>query len=464
MVSKQNILRHCIALAMISICLLFVTAAFSQGERRPVIIIPGVTGSELINEKTGETVWFKARRSKFDDIRLPIGSNPTRTRDQLKAGDILRSVKIGILPRIDVYGGLIDALKTRGGYHEETWDAPTEKGGEAAIYVFPYDWRLDNVGNARQLVRKIEKLKAKLGRPDLKFDVIAHSMGGILARYAAMYGDADLPTGTRKPVPTWAGAKFFDKVVLLGTPNEGSVLTLNAMINGFGLGPITVNLPFVQNVSKFDVFTIPSAYELLPAPGTFRAVNESFEPVDIDIYDPKEWVKYGWRAIDDRKFNSQFDASERKVAVSFFERALARAKRLHESLAAADGVKGLQFELIGGECRETLDTIVVYKDQRKNVWKTLFRAESFKRAGGEKVTADELKKVMFMPGDGVVTKRSFEAVSESQASKVPSILRPMNTKFVCEDHNRQGTNIEIQDYLITLFGGKVISKPVEKVK
>ncbi len=44
-------------------------------------------------------------------------------------------------------------------------------------------------------VRRIERLKTKLQRPDLKFNVVAHSMGGLIARYAAMYGDADLPDG-----------------------------------------------------------------------------------------------------------------------------------------------------------------------------------------------------------------------------------------------------------------------------
>src|SRR5690606_15379670 len=80
------------------------TVAFAQ-DRNPVIIIPGITGSELTNSKTDETVWLSIARSKVDDIRLPITADPLKSRDDLVPGDILRSVKIGLLPRADFYQG-----------------------------------------------------------------------------------------------------------------------------------------------------------------------------------------------------------------------------------------------------------------------------------------------------------------------------------------------------------------------
>jgi hypothetical protein len=87
-------------------------------------------------------------------------------------------------------------------------------------------------------------------------------MGGLIARYAAMYGDADLPIGNA--VPTWAGAKYFDKIVLLGTPNQGSIAALKYLINGVDMFGLQVKLPFVQNLSKFDAFTIPSLSSCYP--------------------------------------------------------------------------------------------------------------------------------------------------------------------------------------------------------
>ena len=123
------------------------------------------------------------------------------------------------MPEIEIYQKLIGALQNRGGYAEGKWDNPTIKGYEDTFYVFAYDWRLDNVENARILIRKIEDLKRKLKRPNLKFNIIAHSMGGLISRYAAMYGSADLP---RKAASDLGRLETFHKIFLLGTPNEGS--------------------------------------------------------------------------------------------------------------------------------------------------------------------------------------------------------------------------------------------------
>lgn len=449
---KRRLQRRAILAIAIWSLLVFTGLTAAAQEKRPVIIIPGLTGSELINSKTNEVVWFKAPRSKDDDLRLPVTSNG-KSRDLLIPGDILRSVKIGIWPRIDVYGGLIEALEKKAGYHEENWNTPTKDGAEAAIYVFAYDWRLDNVENARILVRKIAQLRLKLKKPELKFDVIAHSMGGIITRYAAMYGDADLPSGSRKAVPTWAGAKFFNKIVLLGTPSEGSVLALNALVNGFAVGGININLPFVQNLSRFDLFTIPSAYQLLPAPGTLRVTDENFEPIDIDLYDSKVWTKYGWNAIDDRVFPKQFKLAERRAAPAYFAAMLERARRLHQALSAgSNGTKSpVSFNIVGSDCRDSLDSVVMYRDAKTGKWKTLFKASGFSKKNGDKVLDDELKKMMFGPGDSVVTRRSLETDTQSRFAGIVSLLMPVTTKFVCEEHNKLAANVEIQDYLIGLL-------------
>ena len=303
---------------------------FAQG-KNPLILIPGMTGSELRHKDTSERIWFKAFKSKAEDLRLPVVADPTKMHDDLIATDVMRNVKIALLPIYDVYGDFINAMEMRGGYHEENWDTPTANGYKDSLYVFAYDWRLDNVGNARLLIRKLDELRATLRRPTLKFDIVAHSMGGLISRYAAMYGDADLPAGNTKPVPTWAGAKYFDKVIMLGTPNEGSALSLSALVNGYSIGNVRVDLPFVQESSKFLVFTIPAAYELLPAPGTLRAFDEKLEPLYIDIYDPKTWTKYGWNPIDDKEFPDQFSVAERKVAPEYFAAMLDRARRWHEA-------------------------------------------------------------------------------------------------------------------------------------
>ncbi|MBL0242459.1 MAG: hypothetical protein IPQ00_18000 [Chloracidobacterium sp.] len=97
----------------------------------------GLTGSELINSRTNEVVWFKAPRSKDDDLRLPITANVLKSQDSLVRGDILRSIKIGIFPRIDVYGGLIRSTYRQGRLPRRVVGNPTTDGDKASIYVFP---------------------------------------------------------------------------------------------------------------------------------------------------------------------------------------------------------------------------------------------------------------------------------------------------------------------------------------
>ncbi|MFT3743980.1 MAG: hypothetical protein QM785_06750 [Pyrinomonadaceae bacterium] len=427
----------------------FAFAAFAQG-KNPVILIPGLSGSELRHKVTNERIWFRTFKSKSEDLRLPIGPDLSKNRDDLVPGDVLREVKIGVFPVTDVYGGFIKAMEIRGGYHEEKWDSPSEDGFEDSLYVFAYDWRLDCVENARLLVRKVDALKVKLKKPDLRFDIVAHSMGGLISRYAAMYGDAELPTGTAKP--TWAGSKLFERIVLLGTPNEGSVLTLSGLINGFTLGGMRIDLPFVQDTSRFTIFSVPSTYQLLPAPETFRAYDEDLKPLDLDLYDPAVWAKYGWNAVDDKEFAAEFKTVKKEDANTLFSENLDRAKRFHQALDAAKGSsEGVEFYAVGADCRTSLEAVVIYQDAKTKKWNTLFQPNGFTASNGKKVSADDLKKVMFVPGDGVVTQRSLNAVTISEREKVLSIFDTKKNISICGDHNKLAANGKIQEYIIGLL-------------
>lgn len=443
----------CLAIAVFS-----VTTAFAQNStgKLPVIIIPGLSGSELVNKKTGEVVWFKAARAKDDDIRLPVSGSMMENRDDLVTRDILRSIKIGLITRVDAYGGMAEALEKRGGYTEGNWDSPSASGDRDTFYVFPYDWRRDNVENAQILIRKIADLKSKLGKPELKFNIIGHSMGGIIARYAAMYGDADLDMGKSELRPTWAGARHIDRVILLGTPSEGSALSFSSLLNGFTIGGIEINIPFIQNPSKFDIFTVPAAYQLLPAPGTLKTYDENLKPMKVDIYDPKTWATYGWGAINDKDFDKYFEGSERANGKTFFTTALYRAQRLHEALAAAGkfGTGHVAIDVIGGNCKSTLDAVVIYRD-KKTGWKTLFKPTAFTNSSGRKITTDDLSKLIMAPGDGVVAWGSLNTVTQSQAAGVQSILFPSSASDVCSGHNAQPANDEIQNKVIQIFASGV---------
>jgi pimeloyl-ACP methyl ester carboxylesterase len=428
----------------------------------PVIIIPGIIGSELVNKDTNDVVWFGLRRSTTDDLRLPISTNIAGNRDNLVPRDILRSVKLfAFLPETEIYERLTNTLEATGGYKEGKWDAPTETGFEDTYYVFPYDWRRDNVENARLLIRRMDELKAKLKKPSLKFNIIAHSMGGIIARYAAKYGDADLPNGVQKPHANWAGAKDINKIFLVGTPNEGSVSALNSLINGLALlSANRINLPFIQDLSKYDVFTIPAAYQLLPHAGTIHAFDENLKPLKIDLYNPLTWEKYGWTAYSDPNFAKQFSADEQKQAKDYFRLVLNRAKRLEEALDSNISAKSpVSLYLLGSDCKPTLDAVVIYRDAKKNRWETIFRPQSFKRGNGTKVSDKEMEKLFYAPGDSVVTQRSFLGTNSVKPTRgriaARSAFPAKDISFVCEVHNKLTGNAKIQTDLINVLSGKV---------
>jgi hypothetical protein len=113
------------------------------------------------------------------------------------------------------------------------------------------------------------------------------------------------------------------------------------------------------------------------------------------------------------------------------------------------------MNLLGAECKDTLDAMVVYRDPKTNQWKTIFKADSFERADGKKVTSEEIKRVMYAPGDGVVTRSSLTA-SALAAAEGDKALFPTPGVFVCESHNKLPGNTDIQNDIISLFsGGKV---------
>jgi pimeloyl-ACP methyl ester carboxylesterase len=428
--------------------------------RLPVILIPGLIGSELINKSNNDKVWFDLNRAKDDDLRLPISPNLKANRDNLVPVDIVREIQlIKFTPKVEVYQKLIETLQTDG-FTEGKIDFP-EAGGDAdTFYVFPYDWRLDNVENAQILLQKLDNLRAKLNHPDLKFNVIAHSMGGLITRYAAMYGKADLTTRAMRP--TWKGASYFNSISLVATPNEGATGALDSMINGFSLfGSGKLNLPFVQNLSRADLFTIQSIYQLLPHAGTARVYDENLKPMKIDLYNPATWEKYGWTVYTDEDFTKKFDAGEQLQAKAYFRAVLLRAKQFQAALDAATPAKNsIPTYYLGAECRQTIDGMIIRRDSKKDVWKTEFGAVSFTNSRGVKVTKEETEKVLLSPGDGVVPKRSLlgSLLKIGKLQNLNSNVILNSAPDSCAEHNRLTGDATVTKNILSVLNGNGIQE------
>lgn len=428
---------------------LYHDAAGRKG-KRPVIIIPGILGSELVNKVTGEKVWFKIGRSKDDDVRLPIGTDLATSRDNLVPGDIIRKLDIPILRDQEVYQVLINALERYGGYTAGSWESPSGSLNDK-YFVFPYDWRRDNVETARRLFRTLEKLRRESGAEDARFNIIAHSMGGLVARYAAMYGDSDL--SAESPVPNWAGDGLFNKIFLFGTPNEGSVDALQVLLEGYGAIE-NINLPFVRDMTPVDLVTMPSAFQLLPHSGTFRIYDENLSPIEPDIYDPSTWRTYGWSIFGERDLLREFTEAEVGRMESYLDVVLKRAWNFHRHLNVDDAGKGkVGFFIIGSDCEETLDAVVIYKDSRRDRWVTLTKPDSFRRSDGVKVQKRQVEALLLRPGDGRVSRRSLLgetiAADKRQSVLFDSALPLSYALFICEEHDKLTGNTVIQNNLLS---------------
>ncbi|MBM4204691.1 MAG: hypothetical protein FJ194_11155 [Gammaproteobacteria bacterium] len=84
----------------------------------PVIVIPGLLGSLLVDTDNGEEAWpggvFDIAFSRYESIELPVDGK-TRVPELLPSGLEARGVTETALGR-DFYGRIIDTLVRFGGY------------------------------------------------------------------------------------------------------------------------------------------------------------------------------------------------------------------------------------------------------------------------------------------------------------------------------------------------------------
>ena len=433
-----------------------------------MIVIPGILGSQLINSKTGETVWPSAFRTSQEG--LPISPDLAANRDDLVPGKIIETVRLArVLPEVYVYRDLLQALRQYAGYREGDWENPGADDFRDTYYVFAYDWRLDNVTNARELVRRIERLKSKLQRPDLKFNVLAHSMGGLIARYAAMYGDADLPDGDSPFQPTWAGAVHISKIVMIGVPNEGSADAFATLVEGYSITEgLRRRVPLLNKLTAEDVVRTPSVFQLMPHRQAVKFLDENLKPLAVDLYDVEVWKRYGWSVIySSPEFRRRHAGvagtngagNEPDELDAYLSATLRRARRFHEALDAADNSNSAVVLLaIGGDCEETLSSPVILRDEKRNRWLTLTRPREYRTSIGTKISKREATAAMYAPGDGRVTRASLlgENIFRTRDTQTGFTLARYAV-FGCDLHAQLPRNKSLQDNTLTAIVGEVMN-------
>ena len=133
-------------------------------------------------------------------------------------------------------------------------------------FQFGYDWRRNNVDSVKALhgyslekrayvkEKYKERFNQEVELEDIRFDIAAHSMAGLIVRYYLRYGPVDLPEDGSLPNLTWEGTEYIDKVVLIGPPNAGSLKSLNILVNGADF------LPFFPKYEAAILNTMPGLF------------------------------------------------------------------------------------------------------------------------------------------------------------------------------------------------------------
>jgi pimeloyl-ACP methyl ester carboxylesterase len=183
-----------------------------------VVLLPGILGSVLSKDR--QEIWANSRGTLFqallhgtgplDDLAL----EDDRPDDDDPGDGVTAERLVG-----DVH--MIPGLWTIDGYSKVSAKI---RGFEGVVpnenfFEFPYDWRRDNRVASRLLARRTKTWldRRRETYPDAKLVLVAHSMGGLVARHF---------------LEVHCGWRVTRKLITIGTPYRGSMQALEFVSNG----------------------------------------------------------------------------------------------------------------------------------------------------------------------------------------------------------------------------------------
>lgn len=418
----------------------------STRQQPPVILIHGILGARLRDRNSGEEAWPRGIGSmlfhNYEELALTIDPGTLKpAASPLQAYDITSSAA-----GKDYYGKVIRTLANSGGYiagvaGQEVLDK------QPRYYVFYYDWRQDNVKSAAKLGDLIEQIRLDYGKPELKVDIVAHSMGGLITRYFMRYGYVDVLDNNEFPVNNY-GTSRVRKVILLGPPNLGSIRALHGFLQGYKVG--------LRSIPTEVLITMPSSYQLFPHPINESIITANGHALDRDLFDIDIWRAFEWSIFDQKvrkRILNRFDdadAGNKHLALleQYFHKHIERARRFVWSLTVPGADPSVEYVVFGGDCELTPTRMLVEEVNGESVLR-LHPARIKNR-----IPDVNYEQLMLEPGDGRVTRASLFA----RTSLDPSLTRHKYSDFnidysilLCESHDSLTGNISFQNNLLNIL-------------
>jgi pimeloyl-ACP methyl ester carboxylesterase len=212
-----------------------------------VVVVPGIGGSVLQRPGSSDVVWSHGRSVLLRALRNPAVLNVDEP-----------LVPVGLLQDIQIvpgwtatpgYTALWNDLARLPGAVADPGGALEGPNPAANVIAFPYDFRRDIRDAAAALDRRVRGQLASLGRADESGSVIvvAHSMGGLVARYW---------------IAKLGGHQVCRALMTLGTPHRGAPKALDIWANGV---PVRVG-GFTRRLAGLsrELRRWPSMGQLLP--------------------------------------------------------------------------------------------------------------------------------------------------------------------------------------------------------
>lgn len=409
----------------------------------PLVVIPGAFGSRLLDTRSGREIWPRSSAkllfSSYKGLEVAIDEDSL---DPIAGAVRPYAVFRKGLGR-DFYGQILDTLERAGGYRRRQPGDAVDPG-QRNYYVYLYDWRLDNVAAVAGLQALIERIRSDYGDARLQVDILAHSNGGLLARYFARYGTRDHLDGG-PGTPTFDGVPAIRRLLLVGTPNLGSMQPVLSHVRGEEMG--------LRKVPAEVVATISGAPQLMPHPALHWLVDRRGEPIDRDVFAPETWRDFRWSIYDPRvrertirrKGGGAVGRRYLSILENYLARHLARGRRFLELMARDAGPQDIRPYIFGGDCDATVARLVV--EERRGRWVARERAEAVRRP----LANIDYQALIHDPGDSVVTRESLLGHCEQPLRRGFSTLprlRITHSVFLCEQHQFLTGNATFQNNLL----------------